>query len=197
MARARDLESQIHQLEEQIQSLREEVEKQHQDSSDLLVYLDEPRSFSQLITATGENERALIARLHGLEKAGKVERWDLPRWILSEIPERDKIGLILAETPLRQQDLEILLRRRRGPVSGQITQLQRVEGLIKLGDGKGDPWFLPTGGRGARGTRDIATDAKGAGGSGDGTRYQLHRSRRGRSSEGPPTRGPRPPKGET
>lgn len=124
-----------------------------------------------------------------LQNAGLIERLDMPRWMRSDLPWRQKARYMFGSGPLRQQDGEALRTRTggrerdgkdRSMVSSYIQELKR-EGLIRLGNGKGDPWFLPSP------KNDLAR----------GTQYQLHRPRRGRQSEGPPTRKPRPPKGGT
>lgn len=168
----RDLESQIRQLEGQLQTLKEEVERRKGHGEELLEALNAPRSFAELIDVTGELDRELIHQLHALQKAGKVERWDLPRWVRADIPARDKLRIAFSETPLQQHEIEELSGLRRGQVSGQVTELQR-EGLIKLGAAKGDPWFLPP----VTGERGLAR----------GTQYQLHRSHRDPKDEAPTT----------
>ncbi len=176
----RDIESQIRELEGQLQNLKQEVERRKEQGDGLLETLSQPRSFAELASATGELDRELIQQIHVLEKAGKIERWDLPRWVRSDIPARDKLRIAFSETPLQQHEIEELSGLRRGQVSGQVTELQR-EGLVKLGEAKGDPWFLPPP---QETVRALAR----------GTQYQLRRSHRGPKDEGPTTpraRGPR------
>lgn len=178
-----NLRSQIKKLESELKSLRKQVE----GDGEFLDLLTEPKSYAQL--ATGDTDDSeLIHRLHALEKSGVIERWDLPRWIRADLPEKDKARLAFSETPLRQRDLEVLIARREGrgrdpdldrpPASTQVTALQE-EGLVRLGDKKGDPWYLPPP----------------AAGLARGTQYLQHRSRRGRQSEAPPTPRARPPRG--
>ena len=146
-----ELESKIKDLEDKILDLREQVKVRHE--GDLLEHLNEPRSFSQLMTSTGQSDyNSLIHQLLLLEKTGKVERLDLPRWVRSDVSERQKGKALFSETPLRQRDLELLLARREGrlrdpdldrpPASTRVTELQQ-EGLVRLGEKQGDPWFLP------------------------------------------------------
>ncbi len=140
-ATTKEIESQIRQLEDRLQDLKQKVESQHEEGEGVVEHLGEPRSFAQLLTATGLSDRELIHQLHALLKSGKVERWDLPRWVRSDLPSRDKLRFVCTETPLRQNEIEALSGMRRGQVSGQLTELQ-AEGLVRLGDSKGDPWFM-------------------------------------------------------
>jgi hypothetical protein len=177
-----ELEGQLRLLENQIQNLRREVERRTEDSDEVLVHLDRPLSFVQILTITGMPDRELKDQLDVLSKAGKVLRWDLPRWVRADLPARDKLRLAFSEMPLRQHEIEALSGLRRGQVSGQITELQE-EGLVKLGEKKGDPWFLPP----AEPGRALAR----------GTQYQLHRPRRGPKGSAHPKRKPPGQKDET
>jgi DNA-binding HxlR family transcriptional regulator len=202
--RSRDPMRQIRELESRLENLRKEVERHREEGEDVLAFLDEPRSFQQLMTATGDDdEKSLINRLNALEEAGKVERWDLPRWVRSDVQEKAKARQLFSETPLRQRDMEIMFALQDGredlkdvdrrKASDRIQHLKR-EGLIQLGDKKGDPWYMPPMARGTKtGVKKPDLDAA----PDDGGRYQLHRSRRGRKTSGPPKRGPRVPKGGT
>lgn len=185
-------------LKEELESLRKQVEgNDGRDGEDILGALNEPLSYAQIVAATGEtDDDELIHRIHALEKEGVIQRLDLPRWIRADITARDTGRIAYSETPLRQKDLEVLIARRDGrskgdpkldrpPASSAITALQE-EGLVRLGDKQGDPWYLPP----ARGTQEVSTVAPEPSG-----QYLQHRSRRGRQSEAPPTPRARPPRG--
>jgi hypothetical protein len=194
MPSARDLERQIKLLETQIRGLREEVEKRDDRGDALIAFLQTPHTFAEIVATAGESEDVVIHRLLDLEKRGLVERLDLPRWVRADLPENDKGRILFSETPLRQRDLEVLIARREGrqrdpdldrPGASDRVQALQAEGLVKLGEKKGDPWYLPT----ARGTQDLAPAR--------GGQYQLRPPRRGRQTGAPPTPRARGPKDGT
>lgn len=148
-----EIQRQIEQLEKQAKTLRQEVAKIHSDApDDLLGYLGEPLSFQQLMTRSGARADDLRERLTRLYVSGKVERWDLPRFVRSDLGTNEKKALlrqILTETPVRQKGGEALTGLTRGQVSGVLIELQKEGTIERLGTKKGDPWFV------ARGTQEI------------------------------------------
>lgn len=186
---ANTLRSQIATLEQQLQDLRQEMERIAQDGKFLLEHLSEPKSFAALQTITGAIDGELIHQLYQLEKVGKIERCDLPRWVRTDLPENAKGRFWLKETPLRQHDLELLNARRKGrghdpkldrPYASDRMTALKDEGLVRLGEKKGDPWYLPE-----------------SPGPGHGGQSPPRRSRRGRTAGSRPKRRPRGPQGGT
>lgn len=145
------------QLEKQVEALRREVAGPKPD--DLLEYLTEPLSFQQIVIRTvrpgfGPNE--LRTAMTELYAAGRIERWDLPRFVRSDVGVNERkefLRQLFADTPVRQGGGEKLTGLTRGQISGLLTELQKQRGLVRLGPSKGDPWFL------ARGTQEIERPA--------------------------------------
>lgn len=159
-----EIRRQIEALEKQTKALRAEVAQIDSGRDDLVDHLDEPLSFQQLMTRTGLRADDLRERLTRLYVSGKVERWDLPRFVRSDLGTNEKKALlrqILAETPVRQKGGEALTGLTRGQVSGVLIEMQKQGIVERLGPTKGDPWFI------ARGTQappaegeDVAAQAE-------------------------------------
>jgi predicted Rossmann fold nucleotide-binding protein DprA/Smf involved in DNA uptake len=140
-----EIKRQIEQLEQAAQALRKEVSDLHDD---LLLSLSEPLSFSQIMTRTGLRADDLRERLTQLYASGQIERWDLPRFVRSDLNANEKKSLlrqVLAESPIRQQGGEKLTGLTRGQVSGVLIELQKRGAVERLGSAKGDPWFVARG----------------------------------------------------
>jgi hypothetical protein len=137
-------------LESQALLLRQEVAEIEgaPEPDDLLEHLSEPLSFQQIMIRSGIDASELRARLTDLYVSGQIERWDLPRFVRSDLGANEKKALlrqILSETPVRQKGGESLTGLTRGQVSGVLIELQKEGGLARLGPTKGDPWFLARG----------------------------------------------------
>lgn len=183
---ANEIKNQLEQLERQMQMLREKVEQAEISDGhvDLLEHLSEPLSFQQLLTRSGATAEELRECLTSLYVAGKIERWDLPRFVRADLGATEKKELlrqILAETPIRQNGGEALTGLTRGQVSGVFIEGQKVGELARLGPKKGDPWFM------SRGTQDIITPTS--------TEYQVRPKRREKVAETRKPRGRRNSKG--
>lgn len=174
-----DIQRQIEQLEQHAQALRKEIAKFNgppEDERDhLLDYLAEPLSFQQLMTRSGLRADDLRERLTRLYVAGQIERWDLPRFVRSDLGANEKKALlrqIFAETPTRQKGGEALTGLTRGQVSGVLVELQKKGVVERLGPTKGDPWFV------ARGTQEIERPPPDATATPPSTEYRQRRPRR-------------------
>lgn len=192
-----EIRRQIDSLEKQAKALRKEVAKMNDvpadEPDDLLEQLGEPLSFQQLMIRSGLRADVLRERLTNLYVTGKIERWDLPRFVRSDLGANEKKALlrqILAETPVRQKGGEALTGLTRGQVSGVLIELQKQGGLARLGPTKGDPWFL------AKGTQEIdLPPAEKAEVPDDPPSTQYRQGRTRRESLGPRPKPRRSPKG--
>lgn len=150
----------------------------------LLAHFSEPKCFAELLEATGLPERKLRMKIDELWRAGKVERWDLPRFVRTDLTDHEKQILLkemIRQTPLGQRAAEAVTGLRRGQVSTVLSANKQHE-AERLGNKKGDPWFI------ARGTernepQQISEAAPESAG-----RYRSHRSHRDPTDAEPPKR---------
>lgn len=158
----REIRREISELDKKAKSLRKELAAQARSSKEVRVgddtrkqvchLLSEPRSFQQIMIGSGLDADVLYETLEDLYVAGKIRRWDLPRFVISGLGSgrmKDLLRETLKETPVRQGEGEKLTGLSRGQVSGVLIELQKKGVVEHLGPIKGDPWFI------AKGTQEI------------------------------------------
>jgi hypothetical protein len=173
-------------------ALRQQIQEQKETSAEdpILAHFSEPRSFAEVLERTGMDERKLRAKVDALFRSGKLERWDLPRFVRVDLSDGEKQLLLkdmMRQTPMNQRGAEALTGLTRGQVSTVLSANKHREAR-RLGDKKGDPWFIPPRGTGSN-MEPLRLDRD----QDDADRSRSHRSHHGPPDGDPPKRRSRRP----